>query len=401
MIVELILALIIGLFAGTITGLFPGIHVNLVSIFLLSISPALLNYASPLALAIFIISMSITHSFLDFIPSIFLGAPDEDSFLSTLPGHELLKQGKGHEAVVLTLYGSLAALLIILIFIPIFIFILPKVHSLIQSLIPFILIFISLYLIFREEEFLISLTIFILAGFLGLLTLNLPIKQPLLPMLTGLFGSSALILSLKNKTSLPKQIISPMKEIKINKKQFLKSSLVASISAPLCSFLPGIGSGHAATIASEMAEQNNNSFLFLIGMITTIVTALNFVTIYSINKARSGTAVAVKEILKTISFQNLIIIIITMFIASFLAFIIGIQISKQVAKNITKLNYKTLSIITLIILLAVNLIFSNLLGILVLITSTALGIFTILSNSRRINLMASLLIPSIVFYLTL
>ena len=402
MILALIVALLLGVLSGTITGLFPGIHVNLVAVFLLSVSPTLLQITSPLSLAIFIVAMSVTHSFLDFIPSIFLGAPDEDSFLSVLPGHELLKQGKGHEAVVLTLYGSLIALVIILLFIPIFIFILPIIHGSITNIIPYLLIFISLYLIFQERNFLLSLTIFLLAGFLGILTFNLPIKEPLLPLLTGLFGSSALIVSLKNPSStLPKQSISPLKKIKLTRKQFLKSSLAASISAPLCSFLPGIGSGHAATFGSEIFKHDKRSFLFLTGAINTIVIALSFIAIYSINKTRSGAAVAIKQILHTLALSDLTAIIITIFLSGIISFFVGIKISKIVAKNINKINYKLLSIITLIILLVVNLIFSNPLGILVLITSTSLGIFTILSNSRRINLMASLLIPTIIFYLTI
>ena len=212
MLIELSLALLLGLLAGTITGLIPGIHINLIAVFLLSLSPILLQRLAPLTLAVFITSMAITHSFLDFIPSIFLGAPDEDSFLAVLPGHELLKLGRGHEAVILTLYGSLTALLIILIFTPIFIFILPVIQSTIIRILPFILIFASLYLILREEEFLISLTVFLLAGFLGLLTFNLPIKEPLLPLLTGLFGFSALIISLRTSTTnLPKQKITKIK----------------------------------------------------------------------------------------------------------------------------------------------------------------------------------------------
>ena len=395
-----IIALLLGLLIGTFTGLFPGIHVNLVSVFLLSASPVLLKFTSPISLAIFIVSMTITHSFLDFIPSIFLGAPDEESFLSILPGHELLKKGRGYEAVVLALYRSLTALLIILIFIPIFIFILPFVYKSITPLIPYLLIFISFFLIFREENFLSSLIIFLSAGFLGLVTFNLPIKEPLLPLLTGLFGSSALIISLRDKSSkMVKQKISELKKIRLSKKQFLKSSLAASISAPLCSFLPGIGSGHAATIGSELFQQDNRSFLFLIGAINTIVSALSFITVYSINKTRSGTAVAIKEILKSISVQNLIAIIITIFLSSIFAFFIGIKIAKIAAQNINKINYKTLTIITLLVLLIVNLSFSNLLGIIVLISATSLGVFTILSNSRRINLMACLLVPSIFFYL--
>ncbi len=397
-----ILALLIGIAAGTITGLFPGIHVNLVSVFLLSISPTLLKIASPISLAIFIVSMAITHSFLDFIPSIFLGAPDEDSFLSILPGHELLQQGKGYEAVVLTLFGSLTALPIILLFIPLFIFFLPPIYNLLQLIIPFLLIFISLYLIFRENNFLSSLIVFLLAGFLGLATFQLPIKEPLLPLLTGLFGSSTLIVSLKTSSQkLTKQIIKPLKQISLRKSQIISSTLSASIAAPLCSFLPGIGSGHAAVIASELTEQDNRSFLFTIGAITTIVTALTFITLYAINKTRSGTAVAIKEILKSFSLNHLIIVIITIILSSLIAFIVGIKISKLIAKNINKINYKFLSIMTLMLLLAINILFSNPLGIIVLITATALGIFTILSNSRRINLMGSLLVPTIIFYLTI
>ena len=185
MIIEITIALIFGLLFGTFTGLFPGIHINLITTILTS--SILSSQIQPLILIVCIVSMAITHTFLDFIPSIFLGAPEEDSFLSVLPGHQLLLEGRGHEAVMITLLGSLAAIPIILISTPIFIFILPSIVAKIQFLIPYLLIFISLYLIFSEKEFLLSLTIFLLAGFLGFLTLNLPIKEPLLPLLTRLF----------------------------------------------------------------------------------------------------------------------------------------------------------------------------------------------------------------------
>ena len=167
MLLALLVALLLGVASGTITGLIPGIHINLIAVFLLSLSPILLQHLTPITLTIFIASMAIAHSFLDFIPSIYLGAPDEDSFLAVLPGHELLKRGLGHEAVVLTLYGSLIALIVILIFTPIFIFILPKIHQSLTTILPFILIFASLYLILREKEFLISLTVFIFVKYLS------------------------------------------------------------------------------------------------------------------------------------------------------------------------------------------------------------------------------------------
>ena len=112
MFLQILLAIILGITAGTITGLIPGIHVNLISIILISLSPTLLGYTNVLVLSCFIIGMAVTHSFLDSIPSIFLGAPDSDNVLIVLPGHKLLLEGKGYEAVKLTIVGSLICLIL-------------------------------------------------------------------------------------------------------------------------------------------------------------------------------------------------------------------------------------------------------------------------------------------------
>lgn len=398
MIIPLILALLIGIIAGTFTGLAPGIHINLIAAILLS-SLALFNSVPPIALAVFIVSMSITHTFLDFIPSIYLGAPEEDNFLAVLPGHRMLLEGKGHEAVLITLSGALIALPLVLILAPIFVNFLPIFFSVIKSIIPFILIFASLYLVFREKSFLVSIVVFILAGFLGLAAFNTPVKEPLLPLLTGLFGVSSLIVSLKSKISLPKQHIISLKSLKIFNFEYLKAALSAFIAAPLCSFLPGIGAGHAAVIGSEFFKQSNKSFLFLIGSVNTIVMSLSFVTAYAIGKTRTGSAAAVQSLLQNFTLSDLFIILASIVMTGIIAFALGVSISKLFTSLINKINYSILSFVIIGILLLVNIVFSNWLGILVLITASALGIFCILSNSRRINLMGSLLIPSIIYYL--
>ena len=72
-IVEIILALLFGVLIGTLTGLTPGIHIYLVAVVTLSSSPLLLQYTTPIVLSVFIIALSITHTFVDFLPSTFLG----------------------------------------------------------------------------------------------------------------------------------------------------------------------------------------------------------------------------------------------------------------------------------------------------------------------------------------
>src|SRR3989344_7847617 len=118
MLLEILIAILIGCLLGIITGITPGIHINLVSVLILSLSPFLSQYISLLTLAIVIISMSVTHTFLDAIPSIFLGAPDSGMEMGVLPGHRLLLQGRGYEAVVLTAIGSLFAVIMMVVFAP-------------------------------------------------------------------------------------------------------------------------------------------------------------------------------------------------------------------------------------------------------------------------------------------
>jgi len=396
---NLFLPLIVGVMLGCVTGLFPGLHINIVAAFLLaSLS---FGFLDRIVLVVFIVAMAITHTFIDFIPSVFLGAPEEDSFLSVLPGHQLLMDGKGFEAVVLALYGSLIALPIILVFSFVFVYFLDDFYEIVRTIIPFVLIFISLYVVFSERDFILAGIVFLMAGFLGLIVFELPVKEPLLPLLSGLFGIPSLVVSLKKKTRIPKQEIISLRNIRLKISELLKGVFGGCISAPLCSFLPGIGSGHAAVIGSEILGigENKRVFLFLVGMINTIVMALSFVTIYAIGRTRSGAAVAVFKVLGKISVEDLVLIIFVVFLSGMIAFVIGIFLARFFARAIEKFNYGKVSIVVIVVLFFVNLVLSNWLGVLVLTISSALGVFAVLSGVRRIQLMGVLLIPVIVFYL--
>ncbi|MFQ5532162.1 MAG: tripartite tricarboxylate transporter permease, partial [Candidatus Nanoarchaeia archaeon] len=321
MLIEIIAALLLGCIMGTFTGLIPGIHINLIGVFIVTLSTSFLAFLNPIYLVVFISSMAITHTFLDFIPSIFLGCPDTDTELSILPGHKLLKKGLGYEAVILTAYGSLAAIFIL---IPITIpstYIISKTFTLIQSLIPYILIIISAILISTEKNKLTALGVFILTGFLGLSVLNLPdnlVNHPLLPLLTGLFGSSMLIISIKNKNQIP-----PQKLTKPNLKyKIAKPLLGALIASPLCSFLPGLGSGQAAIIGNTLTNKKSNikDFLILLGATNTFVMGFSFISLYTISKTRTGAAVAIKDITGNLAPNTFILILFIIFISGLISF---------------------------------------------------------------------------------
>ena len=122
MFIEILVMIVLGVLFGVVTGLTPGIHINLVALLVVSFSPLLLGFVSPLSLGVFIIAMSVNHSFLDSIPGVYLGAPDEDQALNVLPGHKMLLKGEGYKAVKLTLIGSFFSLILCLLLSPLFLF---------------------------------------------------------------------------------------------------------------------------------------------------------------------------------------------------------------------------------------------------------------------------------------
>lgn len=396
MFIEIILFLLLGTLAGTFTGLAPGIHINLIGAILVGLSVSALSFVNPIYFIVFIVAMSITHTFVDFIPSIFLGCPNADTELSILPGHQMLKEGKGLEAITLTIYGCLAAIIIFIIISFPSIYFISAIYPIIKSIIPYILILVVLLMIFTESKKFSAFLVVFLTGFLGLCVLNLEIKEPLLPLLTGLFGSSMLITSIKQKTQIPKQNL----EIEKPKlKQLARPLIGSTIVSPLCGFLPGLGSGQAAILGSQISKTDNKSFLILLGATNILVMGLSFVSLYAISKARTGSAVAIQELIGSFEINTLFLILFVVLFSGIFSFFLTLFLSKRFIKIFEKINYSKFSYFTLGILAVITLIFSGFFGFIILIISTLTGIFCISLNVKRTQMMGCLLIPTIVLYL--
>ena len=397
MLIEIILFLLLGIISGTITGLIPGVHINLIGAFIVSLSASLFYLINPIYLVVFIVAMAVTHTFVDFIPSIFLGCPDTDTELSILPGHELLKKGEGYEAIILTCYGSLAAIFILVLIAYPSILIISKVYDLLRFFIPYLLITISLFLIFSEKKKFPALFVFLLTGFLGLSVLNMAEESEkfLLPLLTGLFGSSMLLISIKNKFEIPKQKITKIKT------KILKPLLGAVIASPICSFLPGLGSGQAAIIGNTISKSDTKGFLVLLGATNTLVMGFSFISLYVISRTRTGAAAAIQDILGSLSWQILVLVLGVVIISGLVSFFLAGSLAKFFSQRMKKVNYVFLSLITLLLLVIIVFLVSGFLGFLILIASTFTGIYSISLGVRRTNMMGCLLIPTIIFYLTL
>lgn len=387
--------LLLGVFVGTITGITPGIHINLISIILVSlITPT----AEKIPLIIvFIVSMTLTHTFMDFIPAIFLGAPDEDTGLSIMPGHDLLLKGLGHHAVKLTIIGSTIAIVSLVVIVPLFSLFIPRIYPFLNKMMGWALIWISILLIYTEKNSKTkAIIIFLLAGILGFGSPNIGIKEPLLPLLTGLFGSSTIIYSIKTKTKIPEQKI---EKLPILKKDLIKPSLTTILVSPICALLPGLGASQGAIIGSVITgKTSKEQFLILLGSINTIIATLSFYILFLIKKSRTGVASAISQI-TNITNKEMILIFTTILISTIILIPYTNFLSKKFAKYINKVNYSKISLSILLLLSLIIIFISGYLGFLVFISSTLIGLTCIELNVRKGFLMGSLLIPTIIYYL--
>ena len=152
MLLEIIIAIILGCLMGVLTGLTPGLHINLVALILFSISPILLGYTNVIAVASFIIAMSITHTFTDFISATYLGAPSDDTALAVMPAHRLLLKGMGHEAIRLATIGSLLCLVLTIAIAPLLILIVPLIFSSLKDYVGWILLIVVIFMILRKKK---------------------------------------------------------------------------------------------------------------------------------------------------------------------------------------------------------------------------------------------------------
>ena len=237
----LFIALFSGVLLGSMTGLIPGFHVNNVALILLAISPALLDIGIPLfAVAGIIVSTGTVHTFLNYIPSALIGAPDGDTALSLLPGHRMLLAGNAARGVAWSARGSQLGLFLSLpLIIVARIAFGPELgwYDQLRDVLPFVLLSISLLLLATETTrldwpkwmqtltgnrlkkdsrvagFMSATAFFLLAGFYGWGVFTLPAQSPvgmpdaslLLPSLAGLFGIANLLDIYATTSHLPPQ----------------------------------------------------------------------------------------------------------------------------------------------------------------------------------------------------
>lgn len=396
MFIEILLFLVAGVLVGILFGLMPGLHPNVIILFIPFIVTLNIGQFETVT---FVISMAITNSVVNMIPSILLGAPDAGNELSILPGHKMLLNGQGYEAIKLTVVGGFGAVLLAVILLPALVFVVPLLWGFIKAWVFILLIVVSCILILSEKENkkFLALLVFIMAGSIGLMLNKIPVNSVMIlfPVFSGLFGISFMLLQLKNKTSVPKQ---KSGDIFVSKKTLNKSVVLGTVGGIIAGFLPGVGSSQIASLAT--VDKNDHSFLTTLGALTTSNVLLSVLSLWLIERSRSGAAVILEQTIN-VGFSEFLLMVIISLITIGFSVVVTLFMAKRFVSVVEKINYSALSKFIIILIVVMTILFSGLWGLFLLATCTSLGLFANLVNIKRTSLMAVLLVPTILYFIGL
>jgi putative membrane protein len=397
MVFEILFFVLLGIGVGLFAGLCPGMHPN--TLFFIVVALSSFIPASSYSLIAFIITVSITDLMSNYIPNIFLSVPDTDLVINVLPGHRLVLEGRGYDALFISLLGAYGTLILCLFFLPLLIYIIPFLHDFVYPYIHVLLLITTVWMCLVEKgikkKFLCAL-MYGMSGVWGLLCLNSPAiksQDVLFPALIGMFGLSSLILSLKEKTRLPKQNLS--KDIEVGK--IWKSLFVGLIAGLLTGILPGIGQSQAAVMVSTFGRMSEKEFLGSLSGINMSNLIFSIISLYSFGKIRSGTAAAIDEI-SNFGLNELVFSACIMLLSSSLAVLITWFIGKKLLKYLQKVNYSLVSKIVIFLIISMVFWFTGFIGLFILFISTCMGMLPALLGIKRTSNMGFLMIATMLYF---
>jgi len=271
------------------------------------------------------------------------------------------------------------------------------ISNLIQGKVWVILILVLLFLIFKNRSIkakLWAILLLVLSGSLGLILLNSnSFKNPLHPMLSGLFGVSTILYSLSASSYFPDQD---------SRKCFFKVSKVGVIGASIGGFLTGLLPGISSSIAALFGKVifpkiKEIEYITLIGGSNTANFFVGLITFFYLNKTRNGVLVGVSSILGKIDLKIGIILLLVSLISAGFASILVIKISNFCSRLLPKINMNTISIFVIFLVVLTVIIFSNWLGFIVLIISTLIGLLPHYTGMSKSLCMGCIIIPVIFF----
>jgi putative membrane protein len=392
--VPVALATLVGCGLGTCSGLVPGLHANNFALFLAAAAPRVA--VDPLVLGAAMVAAGVVHTFLDVVPSLALGVPDSAMAASALPGHRLVLQGRGREALRLSAVGSsLAVVLAVPLAFPVT-WLMLRLAPLLRTWFPLVAAGVLALLLLTEPSHrarLAALLAFALATVLGLLVLPLSLSGPLAggvlaPLFGGLFGAPILLDALEGG-GVPAQadarLAMPPFDLGL-------SGVAGGLSGAAVGYLPGVSAGVAATLSLPAVPSRSElrGYVVATSGANTSTAVFALFALVALGSPRTGVLVAVDDAGVPLALPVLLPVVIT---ASAVGFVLVGLLGDAAFRVVTRLDQRRLAMGVLGLLVALSGLFAGVAGLAVFALATLVGLVAPRLGARRVYLMGVLLGP--------
>ncbi|RKZ25868.1 hypothetical protein DRQ29_05700 [bacterium] len=415
----LLVYILIGIGATTIISLIPSLHIyNVMGLIIIAIL-TFGHFIPAEVIPYMFMAMLVTYSVLNTLTAIFLSAPDESMIFVVMPGQKALTLGRGYEIAMLTGFGSLLGILLLVLITPLSFNVLPALRRIMTPHMHWLLGLVTVYILMSEwpksierkppglPRFLeawrslgAGLLTFALSGFLGLIVFNktlIPVRssfQSLLPVFVGLFAVPSVLLNIVSRQTIPKQHIA--KSIDVTPSVALRSTIAGGLGGLIAALFPIMTAGMGGLLAGQATAQRDSRIFVMsqgVSKVVYYVGAFLFFFVPGKRMGKGGLVAMVSPLFSVHTIQEYWLALATMVFAGGIAFILLHFLSKWFAKIVHQINYRLISEITLVILLLVVFGMTRWMGLLIMTVSTAIGLLPVLFGSRRLNCLGVLLVP--------
>lgn len=409
----LALAVAAGTAAGLVTGLIPGVHVNTVCAVVLALAAAL----GPVA-AVGLSAMAVAHATASLLPSTYLGAPGEETLLSALPAHRMLLEGQGPAAVRAGLDGGLAGLVVAVAVALPYKWLLGepmRLLDLVDAAMLWILLAVLAFLVVREARRGLravawSILLLALSGFVGWWGTQLSVAAlvpiattPLLPLLSGLFGTPALLETLRAQPAVPEQQPPPPQPARLRRAG--RRGIAAGVAAAAATaILPGMSSSVAGALAmAGRSGEDPRPVLATLAAIASSHVVLTFVVLWLSLRARTGLAVAVQQLWQVepwtagaapTSFR---VVLLACVAAGLLSYVATAALARPAARVFPRLDQRAVATAALALMLGIVVLFSGPWGLALHLVAATVGLLPLAAGLGRVHLTGCLLIPVVLY----
>ncbi len=241
---------------------------------------------------------------------------------------------------------------------------------------------------------------FALASWLGMLvffkTMVPPDRafQTLMPTFVGLFATSAIVLAFISRVKVPKQHLAKCYDL--DTETIAKGSGSGALAGIFAAFIPAVTPGVSGTLGGNATGLRDDKIFIMNGGTNRVVYYVGAIALFLLpllHLRRGGMAINVNLFFVPQTTEQFLLITAAIAICGFISFVMLIYASKFVAKLVERIQYQYLNLIVLCIIIAIIFLMTSWQGLGLMFVATMIGLVPVMWNSRRLNLLAVILVP--------